>query len=250
MSYKNLADFQAIINSEEFAFISDSRKVERIVHIMKSLVFVGNQSIGELQAYFTQLQVFYHSFPAKNVPDFREGFRKCQEIFQLIFNLGKKGKLSLLPRGKTRDFAATFLYGINRLANGIKIAFDPELIGNTTLAQGELARYILDKKVGLGSRISFNKLGRSAPVSLIPRLPQPFLVKIIRLLQGKPALKGKWLVFGERGDPVRIVASKQFLRGLRVYAIFLVEGHDKTSGPYSTLLVNYTPADVPFAAAA
>ena len=167
------------------------------------------------------------------------------KVLDLILNLFEKRSEERMKigRGYLKDFIKDFLYGLNRINNGLKMAFDPEFVGKTKITTRQLASFILDRKTGLGTKFVFNREGRDSFIRKLPRLNTQELIAVERLLL-KPELtrhENGWADLGKSREPVRILCHNE-----RVYYLFRLNEHTT----YESYLDRIPPEKAVFKAAA
>ena len=197
-----------------------------------------------LKEYEARFFAFYGEIHAE-INELIEGFTTCLRILNLILNLLEKPAEERIKigRGYLKSFIKDFLYGLNRINNGLKMAFDPEFVGKTKITTGQLASFILDRKIGLGTKFAFNSGGKDSFCKKLPHLNRQEIIAVERLLL-KPELtrhENGWADLGKSREPVRILCHNG-----RVYFLFRLNEHSV----YETYLDRVNPEKVQFRAAA
>lgn len=235
MSYKKLKNFQEIFNREDFSYISNENNIKNIESWVLSIPTMDDSEVNELtrklKYYLRSLESFY--FWTKNtIPEIQEGIMKSRKELLRITELIKEPyeRRSLIRWGSLKKFLKTFLHGLNKLLIGIRVMFDSDLVGNTTITNEQLSNYILDDKEGLGRKYEFNTQGNNAFVPILNSLDRKELIATEKLLERAPKnqvrVVHKWKDFGISRYPVRILIEPRRGRKDRVYFLFKVTtGH-------------------------
>src|SRR3989344_7651402 len=87
-----------------------------------------------------------------------------------------------------KKFFKNFTHGLNRLLIGIRIMFDPDIVGNTSITREQLVNFILNKEEGLGRKYEFNTIGKNSFVSSIYNLNNKELIAAEKMLSN-PRIK-------------------------------------------------------------
>lgn len=235
MSYKKLKNFQAILNREDFNYISNNYNIKELKILVLLIPTILESDIrpvnSKIKIYLRNLDSFYN-WTRNSIPEIREGCLISRTELLRFIGLFEEE----LDRRKTvgyhqlKKFFKKFISGLNKLLIGIGIMFDPDIVGNTTVTREQLASYILDKKEGLGRKYEFNTLGKESFVNMLSALDNKELIATEKMLVNPQIRKyhtggagfGDWRVLGESRDPVRILLKRK-----RVYFLFRVtSGHE------------------------
>lgn len=258
MSYKTLTKFQRIIGRKDFDFISESSNISLIINLIRQLS-TGSISPSKqkfLTTYKDSLVSFYDSFQRNNIPDLRNGFSVCISIIERVLSLVQKqpSQLKFISRGILRKEGRKFLYGLNRIASGLRIAFDPQIIRKMVITREQLAMYILDEVEGLGKKYLFNLKGNYSPLQRINSLSREELLDVIRVLKDSTnirKLKNGWTDYGKGSNiSVRLLGVQRKFGKSKIYFLFTMREHIKSGGPYQRVIDTTSPGDWEFKEAA
>jgi len=239
MSYENLKNFCHIFERVDFDYISEFGQINRIADILLYHLAVpdGKDStyIWLLEQYLKNLNSFYSWINGSGIPHIREGYVTCIKELERGINIIRlpEDKRMSISRSYLRKFKKSFLYGLSRLLEGIRLAFDPSLTSATNINKEQLVLYFLDKKEGLGNRFLFNKQGNHAAANKLDSLNRNELIETIRLLLKQSQLRttrNSWIDLGSRATPVRILLIRHKLFGFGrdiVGFIFKVTEHSE-----------------------
>ena len=235
MDYKNLKNFQTILNRKDFNYISDHKKIKEIEDII--LYHISNPDdtksihIRLLEEFLTNLTSFYDSIAGYNIPDIKKGYLLVIEELQRCIKLFSEPefKRKSISRGYCKKFNKTFLYGLSKLLIGIRAAFDSDIISSTKISREQFISYILDNLEGLGKKFLFNKKGRHAFSNKISRLDMKELIVTSRLLVRPSGNQIRtfngWRDFGLGHAPVRILSEHRGFRKNKIYFLYRLNEH-------------------------
>ena len=253
MSYKRIKSFQGILNREDFNYISDEDNIEALKRILSRWSLIDEAEIkviiAKINSYVRALDSFYR-WTKSSIPEIREGCVKARtELLRIISLLEKnKERREKIKQQHLKKFFKNFLYGLSRILIGVKVMFDPDLVGSTTVTKEQIANYILDKEEGLGRRYRFNKLGPHNFVSTLSNLTMQEIIAVERLLKNPPRSQVRtangWLDIGASRCPVRILIQPRKIGKSKAYFLFrkTVSGHRD----YQQTMNNVNPEDVSF----
>lgn len=121
------------------------------------------------------------------------------------------------------------MFGLSKLHDGIRAAFDPDIISSTKINTEQFVRYILDNAEGLGRTFLFHKTGRHSFVNKIGSLNMQELKVTARLLMRPSGNQVRtyhgWRDLGLGQTPIRILSAHRFLGRDRVYFLFRLSEH-------------------------
>lgn len=255
MSYKNLKNFRSIFNRDDFSYISDiahiSQLSEIILYNLSSPDGSEPNHIKLLKAFLDSLEAFCEWINCSSIPPIGQGYILVeQELIRIIkILMTPELKRRAISKGYSKKFNKSFLYGLSMVLEGIREAFNPDVIKDTKIEKEQLIRYFFDKTEGLGHRFLFNQSGKDGAANKIFDLNRDELILVMRLLL-KPGRQIRsyngWLDFGRRNFPIRVLAIKPpiFFGKLRVFSIFKKGEHEDYERALST-----TPSNVQFSAA-
>lgn len=235
MSYKNLKNFQTILNCKYFNYISDHKKIKEVEEII--LYYISNPDgreaihINILKEFLENLISFYNSIAGHIIPDIKSGCLIVLEELQRCIKLfsEQEFKRKSISRGYCKKFNKTFLYGLSKLLNGIRTAFDPDIISSTKIEREQFVRYILNKVEGLGKKFLFNNAGRHAFANKIGTLNMQELIVTSRLLIRPSGNQVRtfngWRDLGLGHAPVRILSDHRVLRKDKIYFLYRLNEH-------------------------
>ncbi len=255
MSYKELVNFKDIINRNDFSYISDLFNIDAVTEIMKNITLPSlsvSTSKNTLQIYLNNLTLFYNSFGGNNIPDLKEGFQIAAKQIESMLNILDSSDRFSIGSGMKNKFVKTFLYGLNKILGGLRLAFDPNYIGKTKLVTGQIAKYVLDKKEGLGKVYAFNSFGKHSPAEKLFTFTKDQLSFTIKLLTRRLPIRkyGGWTDLGAGRDPIRILLQKKNFSRDKVYFLYNMAEHIPRGGPYHRTLTNSSPDKERFVEAA
>lgn len=256
MKYKKLPRFNNIFNLDSFSFISNINNINGVVASIRSLNqnLTFDQQKVLLKSYWSNLKIFCKSINFNALPQLRNGYFTCIKILEQAMDLAEKEKRISVSGNMLRKISKTFLYGLGLIYKGLKEAFKPEWITKTRIKEDVLKRYIFDKNVGLGRKYVFNTLGTDSAVQKMKKLNQRELINVIKLLSiaSEKRTKNQWTDLGKGPTPVRILIVTNPIGRDKVYFIYTMAEHIKTSGPYQSRITNpsLTPKKTPFKEAA
>lgn len=253
MGYKDLIHFKLIFGREDFNFISDPKKIEGAGYIILNISNLYREESNRLillETFLTNLTSFYESVVGNNIPDINNGYSIIFEELQKCMKLYHEPELNRrsISRGYCKKMNKIFLYGLSNLLNGIRAAFDPDIISSTNIDKAQFVRYVLDNVEGLGKDFLFNTRGQHAFVNKINNLNMQELIVTARLLS-RPSRNqirtfNGWRDLGVGHAPIRILSQRKRFRKDRVYFLYRTNEHN----PYEAQL--QTPPDrVAFSAA-
>ncbi|PIN73187.1 hypothetical protein COV20_03065 [Candidatus Woesearchaeota archaeon CG10_big_fil_rev_8_21_14_0_10_45_16] len=246
-SYQQLQDFQEILEDYNFTLISSSKSIERMRAVIRNLPFTtppGTLQFAE--GYLAEFQGFIKTINYSTISELKEGITICIKTVSFVLSAIKQGKNTQIPRGKCRTMEAEFLFGLNKIVEGLKLGFRTRIKELSPSKQDTLNYIYADE--GLRRKYIFNSIGVDSPIRVLPSLSVSNLYTFVQLLELEKDVKraGKWKVYGTGMAPLRVVVSSSMLGKKRVYAVFKTEGHDKPKGNYMTLTINRTPSGVEF----
>ena len=222
MAYKNLKNFKHIFGRGDFNYIGDLGHIGVITEILLYHLAVpdGKEStyIGLLEEYVKNLDSFCIWVKGSIIPYIQEGYIISKRELARAISILKspENKRTSISGGYLRKFKKSFLYGLSRLLEGIRLAFDPSLIPATNIDRGQLVRYFFDKKEGLGNRFLFNKQGNQSVANKLNSLNRDELIKTIKLLLKQSQVRttrNGWIDLGSKATPIRILLIKHKLLG-------------------------------------
>jgi len=235
MGYKNLKNFQNIFNRADFNYISNLQTIERIGEIITISISARDkresEHVKELKDYITNLNSFYQSIAAANVPNLNEGYNLIVEELQKVIRLFSEiiFKRESISKGHLRKMKKTFLYGLSRLLDGIRAAFDPDIISSTRIDNQQFIKFILDDTEGIGKYFTFNEVGKDSFIKKLPTLNQQELIVTARLLTRPSANQVRtingWRDLGLAHAPVRILSKPAKFGKARVYYLYRSNEH-------------------------
>lgn len=235
MSYKNLKNFQVIFNREDFNYISDHKKIKEIEEIIFCILNPDNREsihIKSLEEFLENLTTFYNSVAGHNIPNIKRGYLIVFEELQKCIKLFSEPELKRrsISRGYCKKFNKNFLYGLSKLLDGIRAAFDSDIISSTEINRNQYIRYILDNVEGLSKYFLFNKAGRHAFSNKIGGLNKQELIVTARLLIRPPSNQVRtfngWRDLGLGHTPVRILSVHSSFGKSKVYFLYRLNEHD------------------------
>ena len=247
MSYKSLKNFSKILNRQDFEIISDEANIKSIILIIKNKTSDpdGNEIeyINNINIYNKNLISFYKwlSPITKGNKDLDQGFNLCYEVLSRASKLLQENELKRksISNNYLRKFNKQFLKGLNRILQGIRISFDPLLLGNTRMQERQIVNFILDENEGFGRYYGFNSKGAFAFYKRIETFDRPDLILINSKLSRGPDRKIRgWLDYGERNEKIRILAKKGFLGKVQIFFLYHNQGSEKKS--YEAQLMSST----------
>jgi hypothetical protein len=237
MSYKNLINFQTIFNREDFNYISNIKKIEEVERII--LFTISNPDEKELiyikilKQFLENLESFYNSILAHNIPDIKKSNKIIFEELHKCINLFSESKFKRksISRGYIKKFNKTFLFGLSKLLDGIKIVFDPDVISSTKIDRKQFVRFILNNSVGLGKKFIFNKAGKHSFTNKINILNMQELIVTARLLTrpSKNQIRtfNGWRDLGLNKSPIRILLEHKRVRKDNVFFLYRLNEHNE-----------------------
>jgi|GEM_PF-2933421 hypothetical protein len=255
MSYKKLKNFKKIIAREDFDYISSIENISRVSEII--LYYAPNPDDNEndyiaiLDEFYRNLTSFYFWINGMEIPDINDGYLTIRRELIKVINILKTPKSEsykrkAISKGYFKKFNKIFLYGLTRMLEGIRAAFDPSIISNTKIQKGYIARYILDNTEGLGRMFLFNKAGKDSFAAKLRELEREELAATARLLATLPSnqirtYKG-WVDLGTKNAMVRILIKPGTFK--RDAVCFLYRNTDTDKPSYLEML-NTPPTKVP-----
>jgi len=254
MSYKNLENFQSIFNRSDFNYISNHKKIKEIEEIILYCITNPNGKessyVQLLEIFLKNLNSFYKSITGDNIPDMKKGYSIVFEELQRSIELFSEDELKRrsISRGYCKKFNKTCLYGLSKLLDGIRVAFDPDVVTSVNIEEAQYIRYILDDKEGLGKLFLFNKIGRHSFINKIDTLNMQELAVTVRLLI-RPSgnqirtING-WRDVGLGYTPVRLLCERRAFRKDKVYFLYRLNEHSAYKSQLET-----SPNKVAFLAA-
>ena len=264
MGYKDLMKFQGIFEREDFNYISNSSIIDEISHIILSIStslkdYQKTGNIEQIKKFLDKLTSFYEFLTncrKKRKVDNSEidesytitygRLAYCIRIFSEPDN-----RRESISKNYQRKFNKDFTYGLTKLLSGIRNAFDSDNISSTGINRDQLARYILEKKEGLGRKFQFNNSGTYAFAQRIKYLEMQDLVLVAKLLL-KPSKRqirkiNGWRDLGSQQDAVRILCTHEgfILKKDKIYYLFRLSEH----AVYEKEVHRLSPAKASFLAA-
>lgn len=226
MSYKNLKNFRYIFSRTDFNFLCDTPNIKQISEIVLYNLPAQNGNepayIELLTDFLKNLNSFYTWIDGNNIPDIKESYTILKQELERYINIlrmpeSKIYERSSISKGYLRKFNKSFLYGLSKLLDGIRSAFEPSFIAATNIEREQLVKYILDTVEGFGNRFLFNKTGKNAPSNKLKSLERNELIETLGLLsnpsQARTTRNG-WIDLGLRACPVRVLLIKHRNFGL------------------------------------
>ena len=253
MGYNRLKYFQRIIPRDDFIHISNPRIILEIKALLRNCnhCLEPRTASLQLQEYLRNLEQFAQ-WLGEDISEFNAGYRFCKEsIEQTILLLNRQQKM-LIPGAKCRKLRKEYLYGLNRILSGLRLAFDPLFISKTRLTARQISTYILDRKEGLGQRYQFNTSGEHAPANKLGHLTRAEIEAALKLL-ARPnpgdirTTRNGWLDFGSGSHTLVRILGKKKLGKDRIYFVYYMAEHLKKKGPYQKTLETLTPETAPAA---
>lgn len=240
MSYKNLANFDSIIAREDFSYICGNKSIGQITEIILYKItqpdgLEKSTYIPLLQQYLKYLTEFYNWLNGQAVPDIRDGYSVCHSVILEAIQLLKLDfykRQEVLARGRhLKKLNKNFIYGLNSLLSGLRIAFDPDIITATRITKEQLIRYIFDNVEGLGTKYAFNRIGKYSFAGRIREFSRDEVMTIARLLSRLPRNQIDksplgWTALGHSYIPVRILLNLRAWRKSQVYLLFKITEHE------------------------
>ena len=220
MSYKNLGNFKEIIQRDDFSYVCDESNIHQIKNIMLNKIYFPDGReityVEQLKEFLTYLDSFC-GWIGNGIPDINNGSALCREILARCVNLleASESKRTFIRQRHVKRLNKLFLYGLSKILDGIRAAFDPAVITSTNIKKEQLARYFLDKTEGLGNRFVFNRAGRDGSANKLNSLEMPELIATEELLLNLPKqrrTRNGWIDYGARQDSVRVlvIPNKSF----------------------------------------
>ena len=251
MSYKNLRNFQTILNRKDFNHISDHTKIKEIEDII--LYRISNPDGSEaiytkmLKEFLENLNVFYISIASHNVPDINRGYSIVFEELQRCINLFSehKFKRKSISRGYCKKFNKTFLAGLNLIYLGLDDSF--KLDGGISLGNDYFANYLINSTTGLGNAYLFNEsvINEIKSNNFSKKALQQFLLNLKKNHKIRDVGNG-WQKYGSgRGDDYRAYGTKKHLfHKSRIY--ILIPNSPAIKNRMDNYVRDNKPASAPF----
>src|SRR3990172_7814252 len=117
MSYKDLKNFQQILNKSEFNYISDLSNIMAVSDVIKNKIrnpdgneLVYLETVGK---FLRNLGSFYDAVGGEGIPDLKKGHKTCeQELSRSIsFLRSSPEKRRSIGKSYIRKLNKSFLYG-------------------------------------------------------------------------------------------------------------------------------------------
>lgn len=235
MNYKKLKKFQKIINCKDFDYISSVKTIKELENIIMHHI---SNSDGKEVAYVKLLEMFsdnlrnfYNSISNKDIFDLKKGYvivikelRKCINLFS-----EPEFKRKSISNKYYKKFNKNILYGLSKLFDGIRIAFNPNIVSSTKINKKQYVRYILNVDEGLGGKYLFNKSGKHSFMNKIVSLNMQELIVTARLLIDPPKnqirLFNSWRDLGLGYAPVRILSEHRIFRKDKIVFLYRLSEH-------------------------
>jgi len=255
MGYKNLRNFQTILNRKDFNYISDHKNIKDIEEII--LYSISNPDGREsiyiklLENFLENLTSFYDSIVGHNIPDIKKGYLLVIEELQRCIKLFSEPefKRKSISRGYCKKFNKTFLYGLNLIYTGLDESFKVD--GGVNLSTTYFVNYLIDSNIGLGSKYIFNQkvIDDIKDNNFSKQVLQQFLSNLNNKHKVREAGKG-WEKYGTgRGDGYRAYGTKKHVfQKARIY--FLIPNNPKIKQRTDDYIRDNDPSTVPFRNAA
>jgi hypothetical protein len=254
MQYKDLILFKDIINRNDFTYISETNQINTVISVIRlfNTEFTGSRVIDKtFRKYIDSLTSFYFSIKGEMVPDIRIGYSICTSELERLINLRPNSDRLSIGRGRLRKMVGTFLSGLNKFTNGLYVLFEPRFIGLSKVTVGQVARFILDKEIGLGKKYIFNSYGGNSPANKFKVLTKKEIVGVVRVLSNKSeirTLKNGWTCYGSGRTTVRLLGQKRKFARDRIYYVFTMDEHTQRKGPYNRTLDSISRSSAQFLA--
>jgi hypothetical protein len=222
MSYINLKNFSGIFNREDFNYICNHTNINRLDEIFLYHIRVLDRNewvyIELLERFLKNLDSF-HNWIRGNIPGIEEGYAISRAELMRSIRLLKlpEHKRISVSRGYIKKFNKSFLYGLSKLLEGIRLALDPSVISTTSIDKSQLVRYFLDKKEGLGNKFLFNDQGKHAAANKLESLNRNELIETMKLLLKQSRVRttrNGWIDLGSGNMPIRVLLVKHKLLGI------------------------------------
>ncbi len=237
MSYRNLSNFSSILNRTDFDYISSLRKIE---HLSKIILFdlstipdsTAKVFASFFEDYLSNLDSFCNWVGSQG--DVQYGHRvvdgELRRIVALLNEpISKRMDISNRYRSKFNKF---FLMGLNKIEQGLRAAFDPDIVSHTNISTGQIVNFFLDKTIGLGRMFQFNDSGNFSFVNVLHTLDSAELALTERLLlRPNPAQIRTYFGWQDRG--IGDTRVRVLMKPGRVPIVgFLYRNNDKGKAAY------------------
>jgi len=229
--YKKLEHFRDIFGREDFDYIVSA--ADGISSLIKYGVKVSpkadksdcreeeyDRKIGEFYANLSSFCNWLHS----SSEEINKGLNLCDTQ---LFSIRKLLREPLLKRkaisgGYINKFNKTFLYSLSLIYRGISASFDPLRFSATGINKVQLAKYLLDKRVGYGQFFEFNKHGSYAAADHIfdAAFTKEHMIETLRVLKLKEFREKPYEFECWGNGRVRIHLAKKFFGKTRIYRIY------------------------------
>lgn len=255
MSYKNLKNFQTILNRKDFNYISDHKKIKEVAEVI--LYRISNPDGREanhikiLKEFLENLTDFYNSIADHNIPDIKRGYLIVFEELQRCIKLFSEPefKRKSISRGYCKKFNKAFLVGLNLIYLGLDDSF--KLDGGISLDNGYFANYLINSTIGLGNAYLFNEsvINEIKSNNFSKKALQQFLLNLKKNHKIRDAGNG-WQKYGSgRGDDYRAYGTKKHLfHKSRIY--ILIPNSPAIKKRMDNYVRDNEPASAPFRKAA
>lgn len=237
MSYKKLGDFREILGRDDFNRISDPIAIKNffpiITYNVRNPSRDDDRCKRQAEQYRSDIRSFFEWF-GKGIPEAALGCQKVHDVMNwTVSMLGMKElERASISGGYANKQKKTFIFGLSRLHEGLTRAFESSNVQHTKITGGQIARFIIDRNIGLGRMYQFNAIGRYAIGSRL-RNPKELtygeIINTLRLLElgYKKRTHHKWIDFGDSSTPVRILAASSIIGRDKVYFLLKTNGeHD------------------------
>jgi len=254
MKYKKLINFNIILNREDFTFISNKDTIKNISQIVQHCI---NFPDGEEQNHIKYITYYLNNLTSfcswiGDNPEIKKGYLICQLELERTIGLLDEApdKREAISRGNIRTFKNNFLDGLNLIYESIKDIFNhPKDLNLTSITREQILKFFFDKKEGLGSRFSYNKVGRFAIANKLSDLNKEELIFTEKLLVERPEAQVRtsnigWITYGSGRSLIRIVTKRKEQNNL----YFLFKNTDAEKDDYTRHL-GLQPNNVEFKAA-
>lgn len=237
VSWNKFVNFQRIFNRDDFNYISDLNNIVLVLDpIMIGIHDPKRDNIGYsalVKDYLTNLQSFSSWIGGTEISELAQGFATCISVLSETLNiLNQSAEKRILYENRRNKLIKIFEGSLSKIAKGLCVAFNPEIIPFTNIAAEQVCRYILDGKIGLGTKFKFNKRGNCAFAGKIYALNMQELLVVLRLLL-RPGNQvrtfNKWKDLGAGGTVVRILVQPHWIRKDKVFFLYKANEHTEYS---------------------
>lgn len=223
----SLSDFQSVFDRDDFAWISYSGHLQQLQVIIRRVKVpdgLEDTYKGVIITYIQNLSQFYAWVGGNGIAMLRDGFGALVGILTQTSNLLAElpERRSAISSAMVNKWEGQFWGAVQLFVQGLEKAFDPDLVGETGIGREQIARYILDKVVGLGRKYNFNSRGYYSFARHIFDLNRAEVMITARLLvrpsKNQIRAANDYLDLGARHALIRILLDKaQQTRVLFIY---------------------------------